>query len=118
MRMKALHATAGTAHAPRRPGTGPTGGDGGVAFGGVALVGTFQWLGSHCGLGRGHAPGRLQTVDPQAVPPAYEPVASRHGGAVIQDGAVANDDRPTVGVAEHNLVRPPRPAPEEGGQHI
>src|SRR5207253_1358438 len=76
-------------------GSGPLvgGGDGGVALGGVGVVGPFDVERVDLALGLGHAAGRFESADLRVGRAGEEPVPGGHGAAVVEDGVVADDER-------------------------
>ena len=84
-----------------------------VALGGVPPVGVGQGHGIHFRLGSPHATGGLQTAHGLHLAPPDQPVPRRHGRAVIEAWCVADDDRRTCFVPDHDLERAGRLAAEQ-----
>src|SRR5204863_357172 len=98
--VEALHARGRTAYAAARARAAPPWRHGGVALGGVAVVGGGYGVGIDLGFGPAHAAGRLQPADGQHFGPADQPEAGRAPAAfasiasAVADGAGAGTAAP------------------------
>ena len=109
MGVEALDPPPGAPYAPGRPRPVPSRWKRRVPLGRVAFVGSPEFCLVY-GCRRGaHPAGCLEAVDGQLGSPAHQPVARRHGGAVVEDRAVADDDRFTLIVVQGYFERSPRP---------
>ena len=84
-----------------------------VALGGVPPVGVGQGHGIHFCLGPPHSAGGLQTAHGLHLAAPDQPVPRRHGRAVIEAWCVADDDRRTCFVPDHDLERAGRLAAQQ-----
>jgi hypothetical protein len=76
-------------------------------------VGTLELAGFYGGLRRIDPTGGLQAVHSQPGLPAHQPIAGRHGCAVVEHRSVPNYDGAALVIAQHDLERPARLSPQQ-----
>jgi hypothetical protein len=69
-------------------------------------------------LRRVNSAARLQAVHRQPGLPAHQPIAGRHGGAIVEHRSVPNDDRAALVIAQHDLKRTSRLSTQQRPQVV
>ena len=103
MGMQALHANPRTTDTAVRTRAGVSQRKECVALGGIAAVGVGDLVGIEFGLGSAHSTRRLEAADGQDLAPADEPVASRHRFAIVEQWSVAQHNRISTDISDHDL---------------
>ncbi len=103
MGVKTFHTRSGPADTAVRSRAGVVGRQCRVALCRVPGMGVGDQHRIDLGFGPAHSARGLEAADRQDLVPADEPVSRRHRFAVVEQGSVADDDRPATGISNDDL---------------
>ncbi len=116
--MDALHALPCPSDTTARTWSRPAGSDPSITLGRVARMGIRDGASGDLRLGHPHTAGRLQAAHGSTELGVDQPVTSRHGRAVVEQGLVRYDDWSAVSLPDHDLEGARRRASEQLGDGI